>query len=429
MGKKSTVAIPFFLIVGSISASGSTLTDTLPEFNSPEDVGATYRVGTFDFTLPFGSTVLSATLSGTYGNSNVPNSSGVDIFLGGNLVNSCSADASAACQNSESPIPWSANINVNQTPNLDLGSTFMNVTQTSPFDIRLGPTTLTIVISPSTAQRFYNNVAIPVSGAFNEIAGALREVGIDASVVGAVALASGDANEAAELFQQEGELLSQSRYLGQAPSASNLQPFADPPLSLPTVTTTGGLTATMIANFNQLDVNIGVEVSLIADLTLLGGEIQAVLSKNGDAATYIAKYKSDLASLRGLSGNDKTIYSNLALEFDAAGLDMDISQSEVQNYIESLSTNGFPSLEDAVFADLGVTPQQILNDILNQNFSSAPDSLVAAFSEAASVEGQISTVATTGVPEASTWAMMLMGLAGLGIAGYCSSRRSAWNVA
>ena len=222
----------------------------------------------------------SAALSGSHHKGprlcrGIVTSSPVDLTLaGGVFVNSCN---NYACINNQTPTPWSTNLNVTAIPNFDLGTASLNATQTGDYVIRLGPTTLTVTLSPSTAQQFYNNVVIPVSNDLNQLAGELRNVGIDSSVAGLAALKTSP-DEALELFQIEGELLSQARYLGNAPSANNLQPFVDPPLTLPSVTPTDGLTSLMITNFEKVELNIAREVNLIATETQLGSELQVAVA-------------------------------------------------------------------------------------------------------------------------------------------------------
>jgi PEP-CTERM motif len=85
-----------------------------------------------------------------------------------------------------------------------------------------------------------------------------------------------------------------------------------------------------------------------------------------------------------------------------------------------------------------LSPREVINvrqpdgDQLYTGTAAAPDfsGLVSAspitdlFVEGTSIVGTL-TVTVAGVPEPSTWAMMLIGFAGLGFTGYRASRKSA----
>jgi hypothetical protein len=155
-----------FLFIGDIPLSATTITAVLPEFNGDFDtVGETYRVGTFDITIPTGSSVLSATLSGTYGNSVVPNSASVNVSVAGvGVVSSWSCPSpSNPCWFSQTPAPWSATLTHTQIQNsgLDLGTLSLNATQTNIHTIRLGSTTLTVTI-PTLADLVKGAVTVNV---------------------------------------------------------------------------------------------------------------------------------------------------------------------------------------------------------------------------------------------------------------------------
>jgi hypothetical protein len=93
-------------------------------------------VGTFNI-LP-GDT--SATISGFFGNSVVPNSSAVDLFLGSILVAQCIAFN--PCYDDQTPTPWSDTLTAAQLASLGTGPVNLIAVQTSQYVVRLGATTL-----------------------------------------------------------------------------------------------------------------------------------------------------------------------------------------------------------------------------------------------------------------------------------------------
>ena len=93
-------------------------------------------VGTF--TIDPGDTSLM--ISGFFGNSTIPDSSGVDVYLGSILVGQCVLHD--ACSNSGPPTPWSDTLTPSQITSLGTGLVNLTVVQTSQFTIQLGVTTL-----------------------------------------------------------------------------------------------------------------------------------------------------------------------------------------------------------------------------------------------------------------------------------------------
>jgi len=91
----------------------------------------------------------------------------------------------------------------------------------------------------------------------------------------------------------------------------------------------------------------------------------------------------------------------------------------------------FDALDDGGFALTVINVRQPDGDQLYTGTAAAPDfsALVTAspitdlYVEGTSVVGTL-TVSVAGVPEPSTWAMMLVGVAGLGFTGYRASRKS-----
>lgn len=110
-------------------------TDTFPK--------AAVDVGTFLFAIPVDHFIVSASLSGTFGNSVVSNSAGTDVLADGLLVGQCIRFDTCFFG---SGAPW-AFAYTNFQSLLD-GSLVLTAIQTSEFVIRLGETTLSL----NTAQ-------------------------------------------------------------------------------------------------------------------------------------------------------------------------------------------------------------------------------------------------------------------------------------
>lgn len=136
------------LAAASVGLAASTLTSTLPAYNGASFSAAgpfpqpAATVGTFTYSVPAGEVIVGATIVGHFGNSVIPNSSGVDLYLNGTLVGQCVK--LAACY-VETGAPWSHTFSASEAQSLLAGgSAVLTAVQTSEFNIRLAPTTLTI---------------------------------------------------------------------------------------------------------------------------------------------------------------------------------------------------------------------------------------------------------------------------------------------
>jgi hypothetical protein len=152
-------------------------------------------------------------------------------------------------------------------------------------------------LTPGIQQNFYNNVVIPLSNAMNTTGKLYELAGVAATALAGAALPF-NASLSVELGLLQGDMLSLAKTLKNAPSANNLQPFVDPPLTLPPVNPSGPLTSSMIATFQQIGQNLATEMGLIATLTQLGSQIQAALANNQDATSLIQNYIASVNSLK-----------------------------------------------------------------------------------------------------------------------------------
>lgn len=135
------VAAALICLASGVSAKADDI-QTVGEYNGIVDSG---DPGPFDpptvvgtFNILAGDT--SLTISGFFGNSVVPNSSGVQIFLGSILVAECVEFTT--CYTGLTPTTWSDTLTGTDLASLGTGTVDLTAVQTSQFTVRLGVTTL-----------------------------------------------------------------------------------------------------------------------------------------------------------------------------------------------------------------------------------------------------------------------------------------------
>ncbi len=146
-----------FVILGlgsAIAAQADPITVTLPNFNGPFAVGGTFprptlTVATFNFTLPAGFEIGSATLSGTFGNSVGGTTAPVTLFLDSLQVTQCAAAAPCTgAFGTTGPTPFVFNFSAADLSLLTDGMAVLAYSQLGPGTVRLGSLTLTITPIP-----------------------------------------------------------------------------------------------------------------------------------------------------------------------------------------------------------------------------------------------------------------------------------------
>jgi hypothetical protein len=149
LSKKSFTPIVCAAIftMATVPASAVTITDTLPEFNfdgEPSFPTAEQIVGVFSYAVPIHESIVSASVSGTFGNSTVSSSAPVEMFVDGVFLGECLI--TSPCYQ-VGLVDFSFDV-----PNLgDLmdGSLTLSIVQTNQYFTRLGVTTLTIETTPT----------------------------------------------------------------------------------------------------------------------------------------------------------------------------------------------------------------------------------------------------------------------------------------
>ncbi|MGB3532340.1 MAG: hypothetical protein WBA13_02365 [Microcoleaceae cyanobacterium] len=130
-------------------AQAATLTITLPEYNfdgSPVFPNPQNQVGTFFYTLPSDEKIVSATIEGTFGNSILDSSAGVDVYLDNLRVAQCFEFD--LCWSGPGRVSWGFTFDESDFSLLEDGMAMLTASQTSEFVARLGETTLTIQTAP-----------------------------------------------------------------------------------------------------------------------------------------------------------------------------------------------------------------------------------------------------------------------------------------
>ena len=120
---------------------------TLPDYTGPADFDGTSlpssetTIGTFSFTVPDGDEVVSASVSGTWGNGDFPSTAGTDVFLDGIMVAQC-IEFADCWKNATGILPWSFTLAGDQLDLLDDGMAELTVIQTSTIGVVLGSLTM-----------------------------------------------------------------------------------------------------------------------------------------------------------------------------------------------------------------------------------------------------------------------------------------------
>jgi len=112
-------------------------------------------IGTFDFTIPTGDQIVGATISGTFGDVNIPTTAVTDLFVDdGNIQVAACDDPSAPCAVGGSPVSWSYTFTDAQFGDLAGGSIDFTAIQNSFAAVVVGAPTLDIQTVPEPSSIF-----------------------------------------------------------------------------------------------------------------------------------------------------------------------------------------------------------------------------------------------------------------------------------
>lgn len=145
------LAVGFALVVmvcgPSLSeAHAAILTSSLPPYNGPFQPvgGATFNVGTLAFAIPAGEQIITATITGTFGNTAAFSTAPVTLRLDGLQIAQCLPGAPCNTGSSASTTNWVFTFNAANFSLLTDGAAVLTATQDGLGAIRLGSTVLDV---------------------------------------------------------------------------------------------------------------------------------------------------------------------------------------------------------------------------------------------------------------------------------------------
>jgi hypothetical protein len=141
----SMIAMALILALLPGLAWSSIIVVTLPEFNGAglADIGVPRTVGDFLYVLPAGEDIVFARYESTLGNTTVPNTAIMDVFVDGILVGQC-VDMADPCWIGTLTVPFEHTFAPGEFAALADGVATLTVLQLECCTIRLGESTLTI---------------------------------------------------------------------------------------------------------------------------------------------------------------------------------------------------------------------------------------------------------------------------------------------
>lgn len=159
-------AIGLIACIATPLATAATIVLNFPAFSGPVIEGGfpvVTMVGKQELTLPPGETIVAATVSGAWGNSEwTQGTAGVDVMLDGLLVARCLKPDPNCWGPTSGTVPWTRQLAINERAVLKPGVITLTVVQTSDTRVRLGDTTVTITTQSGVVEK-----AAPFEGIWN----------------------------------------------------------------------------------------------------------------------------------------------------------------------------------------------------------------------------------------------------------------------
>ena len=161
--KSPLLLLSAVLLLGYAPLASADIISTIGSYDGTASFGpfpAPVSIGTFSFSIPTGDTVYHGTISGTFGNNDVPGTTDVsapaDLFIAGGTIEVASCDDAlsyaAPCDAGTSPTPWSYNLTQSDIEDLSSyfasGSIDFSAEQNGVFAVNTGLVTLDLITTP-----------------------------------------------------------------------------------------------------------------------------------------------------------------------------------------------------------------------------------------------------------------------------------------
>ena len=158
-----TLILASALVLGFSPRAHADIIATIPNYDGTPSFGpfpSTNSIGDFTFSVPAGDVVVEGTISGTFGNGDVPGttttSAPADLFVDNGTIEIATCDDSlsytALCDSGSSPTAWSYTFTKSDLSTLAAdfasGSLDLSAVQNGPFAVNAGSLTLNISVSP-----------------------------------------------------------------------------------------------------------------------------------------------------------------------------------------------------------------------------------------------------------------------------------------
>ena len=279
------------------------------------------------------------------------------------------------------------------------------------------------IVTGTTFSEFYNNHILPVNTALNKLGDQVNIAAAGMSAIGlGMLLKPRTFALGVRMLHEEATLFGEAEVLDKFSTV----PLSDPPLNLPPVTPSGVLTEALAAKFTDLVTNEFNLVHLTSDLSAL---VQRAVANPAEAESLIPQINSALDAVSNLSKTQSQLFQSLLTDFKSGTVDdVPLSNADFLAFLANLVANGFPPEEIPLFHQMGFSDAQ-LADLIASLYSDLKDStfsgsLYSIFEDASRLHAEISEVTNiAAVPEPSTWAMMILGFAGVGFLAYRRSRK------
>jgi hypothetical protein len=161
------LSLAALVLIGMAStAKADVIIDQIAEINGPTNNGGfpidLGVLGTFAYVIPAGQQIVSANITGTWGNSQISSTAEGRIFVDGTLV----ATAGQVEFNQQAPSVWSYNFSAAELPSLADGFADLSVIQDTGFVIRIGDTIPVQGLGPTLTIITQQVGAAPEPGTF-----------------------------------------------------------------------------------------------------------------------------------------------------------------------------------------------------------------------------------------------------------------------